>query len=131
MITVTKAPKTKTVYNGSAIKEKLYSLGFYSTGNNLALNKYGKEGAIQFQYASFAVCSGDKDMQLAIRASTPEIDKKFKTIFNWILPTKGNTLDSILKNPKVKSQTLKLDGRTVQIEVINLGIYITFGPTIK
>jgi len=124
-------PVTKTVYNGSEIKEKLYSLGFFSTGKNLALNKYGPEGADQFTYAVFMVSSGNIDMELGIRGSDPQSDQKYKTIFNWILPTKGNSLYSIVDNVNLKSQTLKLDGRTVRIQVLSDEVVLTFGPTIK
>jgi len=73
------------------------------------------------------VGSGKYDMGIAIWASNPEIDKKLKTMFNWILPTKGNTLYNILDNPSCKSQIIELDGRTVTIDITN--VYdVNFGP---
>ena len=127
IVTVTKAPTRKPVYNGSVISKKLYSLGFFKSGTCMVLNPYGSQGADQFDQASFAI--GPKiDMAIAIFASNPILDAKYKTLFNWILPTKGNTLSSILDNPKVKTQTIELDGRTVFISVETHAINIDFGP---
>jgi hypothetical protein len=118
----------KTVYTGSTVKQKLYSLGFYSSSGDMYLNKYGKQGADQFDYIAFRVGSGSLDMGMSIFGSNPEVDQKLKTMFSWILPTKGGTLYSILDNPNCKSQTIKLDGRTVSIRVQSSAIDIDFGP---
>lgn len=121
-------PANKPVYTGSTIKEKLYSLGFLQSGSNMTLNKYGKEGADQFDSISFGFGSGSIDIDMAIFASNPEIDQKIKTIFNWILPSQGGKLYSILDNPNLKSQTIQLDGRTINIEVTNIAVNVSFSP---
>lgn len=135
IITVTKPiPKTvtKTIYNGSSIKQKVRTLeGVFDINGGLSLNKYGSIGASQFTYFDFNVCSGSRDMNFTIMGSNPEVDKKIKTILNMILPTKGNTLYSILDNVNLKSQTLRMDGRIVKIDVEKAFIGINFGPTIK
>ena len=56
---------------------------------------------------------------------------KLKTILNWILPTKGNDLYTIISNPTVENQTIKLDGRTVIITVKATSTVISFSPTTK
>lgn len=131
VVTVTK-PSTKAVYNGSAIKEKVRTIeGVFDFNGQLALNRYGKQGASQYTYFCYNVLSGSKDINFTIMGSNADVDKKINTILRWILPTKGNTLISILDNPKVKSQTLNLDGRKITIQVENAFISINFGPTIK
>ena len=68
---------SKPVYNGSVIKEKVRSIeGVFDLNGGLELNKYGKQGAGQYTYFDFNVCSGDRDINLTIMASNPEVDKK-------------------------------------------------------
>jgi hypothetical protein len=122
-------PTHAPVYNGNEIKQKLYSLGFVDIRGGLTLNPYGSQGAAQFSSMDFSAQSGNIDMNLTIYQSTPEIDQKIQTILNWILPTQGNTLYSILNNSNCSSQTIELDGRTISIDDENRFISICFGPT--
>ena len=122
---------TKPIYNGAIIKKKLFDLGFFSTGKFVAINKYGPQGTSLFNYSTFVVGTGSVDIRLGIKANSPRVDKRYNTILNLILPTKGNALYSIISSPNLKSQTLKLDGRVVIIAVNKIEIAVTFGPTIK
>jgi len=70
-------------------------------------------------------------MNLTIIGSNAEVDKKIKSILMWILPTKGNAFNTILENPKLKSQTIKLDGRTIVVKVTPKFISIDFGQCIN
>ena len=117
------------IYTGAKIKDKIYSLGFFN-GNygGYRLNPNGVSGRDQDDYMAFATLSGGKDMNLTILNSNSDVDKKIRTIFNWILPTQGNTLYAIGDDKNCKSQTLELDGRTVTIEVQQRYISFTFGP---
>ncbi|WP_270565036.1 hypothetical protein [Clostridium beijerinckii] len=116
------------VYNGADLKQKLYGLGFVDYGSGLRLNTYGATGSVNFTQMEFTVGSGSRDMTLIVMQSNPEIDKKIKTILNWILPTQGDYLYTVLDTNGLKSQTLQLDGRTVNIRVQSYGIAIDFGP---
>ncbi|MZK49038.1 hypothetical protein [Clostridium beijerinckii] len=122
----TNAPST--VYNGANIKTKLYGLGFVDKNGGLTLNPYGASGGANFAQMGFTVGSGDRDMTLNIYQSNSDVDKKVKTILNWILPTQGDYLYSVLDTNGLKSQTLELDGRTVNIRVQSYGIAIDFSP---
>lgn len=122
----TNAPST--VYNGADIKQKLYGLGFVDHNNGLIINPYGANGAINFTSLDFTTGSGDRDMTLTIMQSNSDTDKKIKTILNWILPTKGDYLYSVLDTNGLKSQTIELDGRTINIRVQSFGIVLDFGP---
>jgi hypothetical protein len=64
-------------------------------------------------------------MALFILNSNPEVDEKIKTIFNYILPSESGRLYSILDNSNLKPQTLQMDKRTVQIELISYEIKLT------
>ncbi|OAA87785.1 cell wall-binding repeat-containing protein [Clostridium ljungdahlii] len=115
-------------HTGNQIKQKLYSLGFVDKYPNVVLNRYGSKVLDDWDAVSYGVGSGDVDMGLGIMASNPEIDAKIHTILNWILPTQGDTLFSILQNPNLKSQTIELDGRTITIKVEQTFISILFSP---
>jgi hypothetical protein len=121
-------PTHSATYTGSEVKEKLYGLGFVDLNGGLTLNQYGAKGAINFTKMDFSVLSNKYDMNLTILQSDPETDQKIKTILNWILPSQGNHLYSILDTSGLQSQTLELEGRTVNIRVQNYGIAIDFGP---
>lgn len=122
----TNAPAT--VYNGADIKQKLSSLGFVLTSSGARLNPYGLSGGANFEVMDYNVLSGDKDINLTILQSNSENDKKVKIILNWILPTQGDYLYSVLDTKDLKSQTLELDGRTVTISVQGYGLSINFSP---
>lgn len=123
---VTDVPST--VYNGADIKQKLYSLGFVDHNGGVIINPYGANGAVNFTSLDFTVGSDDRDMSLGIMQSNSDTDKKIKTILNWILPTKGDYLYSVLDTKGLQPQTLELDGRTVNIRIQSYGISINFGP---
>jgi|GEM_PF-4787938 len=125
------APQQQTIYTGSEVKQKLYSLGFINKGSGLVLNKYGVANDTSSDYIHYNVLSGNYDMNLTILASTPEVDQKIRTILSWILPTKGNQLYSILDNASLKSQTITLDGRKISIDVEQTFIGVDFGPIVK
>lgn len=122
----TNAPAT--VYNGADIKQKLYGLGFVDHNGGLILNPYGSNGAVNFDILGFTTGTGSRDMTLTIMQSNTDADKKIKTILNWILPTKGDYLYSVLDTNGLKSQTLELDGRTINVKVQSFGIVIDFSP---
>ena len=122
----TNAPTT--VYNGADIKQKLYSLGFVDHNGGVIINPYGAKGAVNFTSMDFTVGSGSRDMTLIVMQSNSEIDKKVKTILNWVLPTQGNYLYNLLDTNSPQSQTLQLDGRTVTVRVESYGIALDFGP---
>jgi hypothetical protein len=117
-----------TVYNGTDVKQKLYGLGFVDKNGGLTLNPYGANGGINFTKMNFSVLSDKYDINLTILQSDAQTDQKVKTILNWILPTKGDYLYSVLDTNGLKSQTLELDGRTVNIRVQSYGIAIDFSP---
>lgn len=130
--TPTPAPvQHQTIYTGSEVKQKVYSLGFFNKGGGLALNPYGSQGADQYDYMTFGVLSGDYDMHMTIIYSTPETDQKLRTILNWILPTQGSHMYSILDDANLRSQTITLDGRKVEIDREQRFISIDFGPIVK
>ncbi|OOM05674.1 autolysin [Clostridium saccharobutylicum] len=117
------------IYTGAEIKEKVRSLGFFDGKyGGLILNPNGTNGLAQNDYLDFSVWNDSRDMNLTILNTNSEVDKKIRTIFNWILPTQGNTLYSIGDDQNCKSQTLELDGRTVTIDVQQRFMSITFGP---
>ncbi|OAA87782.1 cell wall-binding repeat-containing protein [Clostridium ljungdahlii] len=115
-------------YTGSQIKQKLYSLGFFDKRGGMALNKYGSQGVDEYDGVTYSTYHDSRDINISIYASNSEIDTKIHTMLNWILPTKGDTLFSILENPNLNSQTLELDGRTISITVQPAFISINFGP---
>jgi hypothetical protein len=115
------------IYTGAKIRDKVRSLGFMDKNGGMALNPNGV-GRDQDDYMAFDTLSGGKDMGLMILNSNSDVDKKIRTIFNWILPTQGNTLYAIGDDKNCKSQTLELDGRTVTIDVQQRYISFTFGP---
>lgn len=117
------------VSNGADIKQKLYGLGFVDHNNGLIINPYGANGAVNFTSLDFTVgSSSDRDMSLGILQSNSDVDKKVKTILNWILPTQGDYLYSVLDTKGLQSQTLQLDGRTIIVRVQSYGIAIDFSP---
>ena len=116
------------IYNGNVIREKLYSLGFEGLNGGLVLNKYGAKGTAENDYLEFSSGDNNCDMTIVIMNSNPETDKKLNTILNWILPTQGNKLYDILDNATIKSQTIELDGRKVQIDIQRNYWNILFGP---
>lgn len=122
----TNAPST--VYNGTDIKQKLYNLGFVDKNGGLTLNPYGANGGANFAQMGFTVGSDNRDMTLGVYQSNSEIDKKIKTILNWILPTKGDYLYNLLDTNSPQSQTLQLDGRTITVRVESYGIALDFSP---
>ncbi len=120
------------VYTGAQVQKKLYDLGFFETTSNGAeYNKFGKGGNSTGTYATFYSKSGDTDIALNIYNSDTAFDQKLKTLFGYILPNSSGKLYSIIDNPNVKSQTLTLDGRNIQIIVEGYGITILFSPKIK
>ncbi len=119
----------KGPYTGAKVQKKLYNLGFFETTSNGAeYNKFGKGGNSTGTYATFYSKSGDTDIALNIYNSDTAFDQKLKTLFGYILPNSSSRLYSIIDNPNVKSQTLTLDGRNVQIIVEGYGITILFSP---
>lgn len=70
-------------------------------------------------------------MYVVIEDSNPEVDAKIRTMFNWILPSSGGKLYSVLDNPNLKDQTVNLDGKTIVIQMKSYGITVRFSPIIK
>lgn len=117
------------IYTGAKIRDKVRSLGFAdSQYGGLILNPNGANGRDQDNILAFSVWNDNRDMNLTIYATNSEVKQKVPTILNWILPTQGSYLNSILEDPNLKSQTLELDGRTITIESQQRFLGITFGP---
>jgi hypothetical protein len=93
----------------------------------MALNPNGV-GRDEDDYMAFATLSGGKDMNLTILCTNSEVEQKVPVILNWILPTQGKYLNSVLEDSNLKSQTLELDGRTVTINSQQRFLSVTFGP---
>ncbi|GKX68915.1 hypothetical protein rsdtw13_41730 [Clostridium sp. TW13] len=69
---------------------------------------------------------------MLLMQSNAEIDKKYKTIFNLILPKSGNTLYMILDKPNLpKTQVVYLDGRRIEISIYSFGVELLFSPIYK
>lgn len=121
-----------TGYTGKYVQQKLYDLGFVNFNGGVILNPYGANGNAEYTYMAFCVHhSVDMDMYLTIYNSTPEVDKKIRTLLGYILPTQSGKLYSILDTPNLKPQTVTLDGRKVRITIQHYGINIAFGPIVK
>lgn len=116
------------IYTGAEIKDKVRSLGFADENGGMTLNPNGVSGSDQTDYMAFNTLSGKNDMSLMILCTNSEVEHKTRTILNWILPTQGNTLYSILDDTNLKSQTLELDGRTVTIDSQQRYLGVIFGP---
>lgn len=119
------------VYNGDAIKHKLYSLGFVDESSQTMSFAVLKQGAGQDVTLEVGVRGVDPtgcDMDLSFSVNNPAMDK-IKTILNWILPTRGNDLYTMLNNPAVRTVTFELDGRKVILIVEQTYVNIWFGPT--
>lgn len=119
------------IYTGNEVKQKLYGLGFLNKNDGLVLNKYGVTSDTSSDYLAFGVLSGYKDMNLTVMGSTPEVDQKIRTIFNYILPGEGDYFYDMTNKVDLKSQTLTFGGRTIWIDVEQRFISITFGPIVK
>jgi hypothetical protein len=115
------------IYTGAEIKDKVRSLGFLDKNGGMALNPNGV-GRDQDDYMAFSTLSGTKDMSLTILCTNSEVEQKVPIILNWILPTQGKYLNSVLEDSNLKSQTLELDGRTITINSQQRFLTVTFGP---
>ncbi|HCL4480255.1 TPA: hypothetical protein N2D99_002343 [Clostridium botulinum] len=127
----TKPAQKQKVYTGTKVKNELYNLGFFNKGSGLEYNSRGAKGDASTEYAQFFILSGNTDMRLCIHNSDATFDQKLKTLFGYILPNSSSKLYSTIDNPNVKSQTLTMDGRKIDIEVYGGGIIIDFGPMIE
>lgn len=117
------------IRTGAQIKEKVSSLGCVQDKyGSLKFNPNSNSDDDEHDYMGFGTWSDDRDMNLTIYRTNADIDNKIRTILNWILPTKGNTLYSTIDVKGLQSQTLELDGRTVIINVQPRYLSITFRP---
>ncbi len=116
------------IYTGAEIKDKVRTLGFLDENGGMTLNPNGVSGSDQTDYMCFNVLSGKNDMSIGILCTNSEVEQKVPVILNWILPTQGNYLNSVLSDSNLKSQTLELDGRTVTINSQQRFLSVAFGP---
>ncbi|WP_416828447.1 GW domain-containing glycosaminoglycan-binding protein [Ectobacillus polymachus] len=119
-------------YTADTVKQKAYSLGFFDRGNVLVYNKNGQSGNASDDLLYLKpIGKGDTDIQLTAVSPDPSVLSILKDLGATILPTGSQQFYDTLKN-NPESQTLQLDGRTIQVNVTGFSkVDIKFGPIVK
>lgn len=91
----------------------------------------GKHNKNEEEYRTYIFERGNIDLRIVVINSDDTFDQKLRTVFEYIRSSSGDRLYSILDNLNVKNQTVTMDGRTVQIYVIDYEIIVDFGSIIK
>ncbi|MFT8316349.1 MAG: Ig-like domain-containing protein [Clostridium sp.] len=102
--------KPTTSMSGSELASRLPSLGFFKDqygGWNWSENK-------RLQGECGIITIDGNNVYFALFYDNPTFNNNIKTIFNWLLPTKGNTLYNTVSGP-FSNQTQHWDGRTVEM----------------
>ncbi|WP_436866094.1 S-layer homology domain-containing protein [Bacillus fungorum] len=98
-------------HNYKEIHNILIDSGFEKTQYNYRYDKDGKtyNNLMTFEFSS----DDDRAYQMYISSEDPVLNEPVKKILKNLLPTKGDYLYNIMKNPTASSRTIELDGRKV------------------
>ncbi|MDJ1478486.1 S-layer homology domain-containing protein [Bacillus sp. LS15-K4] len=99
--------------NYKEIQSILADSGFEKTEYNYRYNRNGKayDNLMLFEFSS----NDDKAYKMFIYSDDPVLNEPVKKILKNLLPTKGDYLFNIMKNPTASSRTIELDGRKVEM----------------
>ncbi|MGG0179300.1 S-layer homology domain-containing protein [Bacillus tropicus] len=100
-------------HNYKAIHNILIDSGFEKTQYNYRYDKDGKayNNLMTFEFSS----DDDRAYKMFISSDDPVLNEPVKKILKNLLPTKGDYLYNIMKNPTASSRTIELDGRKVTL----------------
>ncbi|QWG81334.1 MULTISPECIES: S-layer homology domain-containing protein [Bacillus cereus group] len=109
--------------NYKEIQNILIDSGFEKTEYNY---KYNRNGNVFDPIMYFEFSSRDASAyRMSIHSDDPVLNEPVKKILKTLLPTKGDYLYNIIKNPTASSRTIELDGRKVEIiRDSSISIYI-------
>ncbi|WP_242247985.1 S-layer homology domain-containing protein [Bacillus cereus group sp. BfR-BA-01328] len=99
------------------VRNILISSGFFKRDNSYVYNTYGEKGDKLFDVMRVQITPNEKyEYRMFINNDNPAVNTSVRKMLNEILPTQGDYLYNVIDNPAVKTQTLKLDSRIVEIE---------------
>ncbi|MGW6151141.1 S-layer homology domain-containing protein, partial [Bacillus mycoides] len=110
-------------YNYKEIQNILINSGFEKTEYNYRYNRNGNvfDSIMYFEFSSRDASA----YRMSIYSDDPVLNEPVKKILKTLLPTKGDYLYNIIKNPTASSRTIELDGRKVEIiRDSSISIYI-------
>ncbi|MFF1993539.1 S-layer homology domain-containing protein [Bacillus mycoides] len=111
--------------NYKEIHNILIDSGFEKNQYNYAYNRNGKayDNLMYFEFSS----NDDRAYKMFISSDDPVLNEPVKKILKNLLPTKGDYLYNIMKNPTASSRTIELDGRKVEIKRGSYNISVSIG----
>ncbi|EEL67207.1 S-layer homology domain-containing protein [Bacillus mycoides] len=108
--------------NYKEIQNILMDYGFVKTQYNYRYNK-NYDNLMSFEFSS----NDDRAYKIFMYSDDPVLDEPVKKILKTLLPTKGDYLYNIMKNPTAGSRTIELDGRKVETYRDGNDIYAFLG----
>ncbi|MGE8057352.1 S-layer homology domain-containing protein [Bacillus mycoides] len=108
--------------NYKEIQNILIDSGFEKTQYNYRYNK-NYDNLMSFEFSS----NDDKAYKMFMYSDDPVLNEPVKKILKTLLPTKGDYLYNIIKNPTASSRTIELDGRKVETYRDGNDIYVFLG----
>jgi hypothetical protein len=108
--------------NYKEIQNILIDYGFEKTQYNYRYNK-NYDNLMSFEFSS----NDDRAYKMFMYSDDPVLNEPVKKILKTLLPTKGDYLYNIMKNPTASSRTIELDGRKVETYRDGNDIYVFLG----
>ncbi|MEK5205313.1 S-layer homology domain-containing protein [Bacillus sp. FSL R10-2789] len=108
--------------NYKEIQNILMDYGFVKTQYNYRYNK-NYDNLMSFEFSS----KDDSAYKMFMYSDDPVLNEPVKKILKTLLPTKGDYLYNIMKNPTASSRTIELDGRKVETYRDGYHIYVFIG----
>ncbi|WP_448162427.1 S-layer homology domain-containing protein [Bacillus mobilis] len=108
--------------NYKEIQNILIDYGFEKTQYNYRYNK-NYDNLMSFEFSS----NDDRAYKIFMYSDDPVLNEPVKKILKTLLPTKGDYLYNIMKNPTASSRTIELDGRKVETYRDGNDIYAFLG----
>ncbi|VXC69867.1 S-layer protein [Bacillus mycoides] len=108
--------------NYKEIQNILIDYGFEKTQYNYRYNK-NYDNLMSFEFSS----NDDRAYKMFMYSDDPVLNDPVKKILKTLLPTKGDYLYNIMKNPTASSRTIELDGRKVETYRDGNHIYVFLG----
>ncbi|MGW6184832.1 S-layer homology domain-containing protein, partial [Bacillus mycoides] len=108
--------------NYKEIQNILIDYGFVKTQYNYRYNK-NYDNLMSFEFSS----NDDRAYKMFMYSDDPVLNEPVKKILKTLLPTKGDYLYNIMKNPTASSRIIELDGRKVETYRDGNHIYVFIG----
>lgn len=108
--------------NYKEIQNILIDYGFEKNQYNYRYNK-NYDHLMSFEFSS----NDDRAYKMFMYSDDPVLNEPVKKILKTLLPTKGDYLYNIMKNPTASSRTIELDGRKVETYRDGYHIYVFIG----